>query len=608
MADNNKKKPPTAAEQMRVIEGVSSRTNNLVFGISGEFNRKNAKTLERIESTITDIQNKYQRRTGSDMIDYYKNVDFNKNILGEMQKSRNARKDQEGKKKNDFEFNEDRFKNIMTKEGLDKAGDLLHQEQSRIQTYKNYEEIFKNIPQAAQALDIIKDNIMSPDDFTKQMFTYTYNSDKEDVKSVVDTELEKLVEKYDLEEMADDIINKSLIYGDCYISIISIEKEMSNMLNNMNRGSILNESYEDIMTQLSESESFIDHTLYDESVNLSEEESAVMREYLYGTTDTELNLSEDSDSDDNVINLSEEQLVRDVVEVINSNIKILNKKSLLIERAGMEIDKLKNQTMNLSEDELYKSIDDMMKSGKKKKKEKEDEEAHIGINGSSVRVLDPRKVIELKVDNTPYGYYYIESDDIAGKGLGSPSSVSNRGSVNQGGTVDITANNSRFDGGISNMGQLTDAKLDIIKNVFINGIAKKVDKDFVRHNREFKDFIFELVKQRYFLEKKVSLIYFNPSEIVQFKVPSIYRKVLFFSKLFIATMANEILIKMGRGHDKRVFYIEQSPDANVEQSVMQVVQDLKTREFRMDDIGDISTVLNLNPGRFDDQHIRSYVS
>jgi len=60
---------------------------------------------------------------------------------------------------------------------------------------------------------------------------------------------------------------------------------------------------------------------------------------------------------------------------------------------------------------------------------------------------------------------------------------------------------------------------------------------------------------------------------------------------------------MGRGHDKRVYYIDVGADANYEQAISRVIQDIKTKEFKMDNMGEINTILNLNPGRFDDIYI-----
>jgi hypothetical protein len=46
-------------------------------------------------------------------------------------------------------------------------------------------------------------------------------------------------------------------------------------------------------------------------------------------------------------------------------------------------------------------------------------------------------------------------------------------------------------------------------------------------------------------------------------------------------------------------------DADYEQAINRVIQDIKTKEYKMDNLNDINTILNLTPGRFDDYFIPS---
>ena len=110
---------------------------------------------------------------------------------------------------------------------------------------------------------------------------------------------------------------------------------------------------------------------------------------------------------------------------------------------------------------------------------------------------------------------------------------------------------------------------------------------------------------RYIIKKGVKLTYFLPEEVIKFEAPALFRKILFFAKLYLATLSNIILIKLGRAHDKRVFYINVGLDADYEQAIQKVIQDIKTKEYKMDNLNDINTILNLNPGRFDDYFMPS---
>ena len=232
------------------------------------------------------------------------------------------------------------------------------------------------------------------------------------------------------------------------------------------------------------------------------------------------------------------------------------------------------------------------------------------LNGSSIKILDPTKVVELKIDNVVYGYYVFEDvnmGNIPNAGyLGASTGREVLNPVNIGSNL-ITTNNSKYtpsSNSLSTQG-MSDAKVNLISKIFLDVLSKKIDKDFVRHNKEFKDFIFNLVKQDYILKKEIKMTFFSPEEIIAFKVPALYRKIIFFAKLYLATLTNMLLIKMGRAHDKRVFYVDVGADADYEQAISRVIQDIKTKEFKMDMLGEINTILNLTPGRFDDYYIPS---
>ena len=88
--------------------------------------------------------------------------------------------------------------------------------------------------------------------------------------------------------------------------------------------------------------------------------------------------------------------------------------------------------------------------------------------------------------------------------------------------------------------------MKLISNLFLNSISKKIDKDFVRKNKQFKDFIYDLVRQDYIIKKGVKLTYFKPDEVIKFEVDPVYKDITFFAKLYLSILTNNLLIKLGR--------------------------------------------------------------
>jgi hypothetical protein len=576
MADNNENvRRPGANRQaeealQRQARRISDKSSNVVFGMGNQLDDESEQIKDVIRQTMNATSEKYGNRANGKVVNYFNELNFTRaffDLVKDPEKSKEAAKDPDKA-----------FKKYMSSKEIADISAMLSGESTRLVQYNNYRAIYFHIPEAAQALDTMKDNIMSPDDFTKLIFNVTYENDLDSkLRDRVEEQLHDIVDKYEFEDLADEVIEGSLLYGDQYVSVLSIDKELDFMLSDplMSNRSMLNES----------TVGNFDAEKVDVELNVTDvEKSPVLTEAFSEA----LHLSENEAK-----KMDDEATAQLLVNLINENVKIGSKKELLLERISAEGFAAK----------------DLPKDKKKRKKKSDAEDSDpLYVNGSTINVMDPARVVELKIDNTVYGYYYVQDIDMsnipnAGY-LGQSTGREILNPVNMGSNL-IAVNNTKFTPSTNNfsMKGLSDAKVNVISKIFIDTISKKVNKDFVRHNKEFKDFIFNLIKQDYIIKKQVKLIYFAPDEVVAFKVPALYRKITFFAKLYLAMLTNILLIKMGRAHDKRVFYVDVGADANYEQAISRVIQDIKTKEFKMDAIGDINTILNLNPGMFDNYYI-----
>jgi hypothetical protein len=577
MADEQIKKP---VEQLAdEAKKLSNKSSAAIFGMTDDLDNESDDIKDIVRQTMNATSEKYGNRANGKVVNYFNELNFSRAFF-------DLTKDPSDKKSNkETEKNPDKaFKRYMSEKEVTDISSILSAEAPRMINYANYRAIYNHIPEAAQALDTFKENIMSPDDFTKLIFNVVYDNDLDPkLRDRVEEQLFDLQEKYEFESLADEVIEGSLMYGDQFISILSLEKELDYMLTDpIINGSkaLLNE--ETVRT--------MDVSRVSVDLNTSDfEKSPILTEAFVEA----LNLN---NKEKELFN--EDATVNFLTNLINTNVVIGSKKEFLLERLAAEKD------MSDSRVDIPKNYS---KKDSKDKKKKSDENPMF-INGSTMNVLDPAKVVELKIDNVVYGYYYVQSLDQANVPnagyLGQSTGREVLNPVNMGSNL-VGVNNTKFTPSTNNfsMNGLSDAKVNIISKIFIDSIAKKVNKDFIRQNKEFKDFIFNLIKQDYIIKKQIKLVYFTPDEVVAFKVPALYRKITFFAKLYLAMLTNMLLIKMGRAHDKRVFYVDVGADANYEQAISRVIQDIKTKEFKMDSIGDINTILNLNPGMFDNYYI-----
>jgi len=578
MAENKK-----YGAQKRVLTDIENKSTLGVYGIGRDLGMESDNLKDIIKQTMVSTSEKYGSQTSNGkVIDYFNEINF-ASAFAEFKKDKLDKK-----KQDDFKANPKRaFKKYMSDLDFDAVNAMMTQEAGRIINYNNYKAIYTHIPEAAQALDTYKDNIMSPDDFTKMIFNIQYDNElDENVKDTIEGQLEDITVKYEIDDLADEIIGEALVYGDQYLAVLSLEEELDVMLNDPiinNSGRALNE----------ETLAFFDLDTINIDVN---KEDVYTEEYNTEIlTESFSSMVEGFKEDDELIN--EESIKEWVSGLINQNVHIGSKKELLLERISAERYILQEAQMH-----------DLPKNSLKKPKDHRDDEKPMFVNGSSVRLLDASRVVELKIDNIVYGYYVFE--DVGATSmpnmsyLGSSSGREVLNPVNMGSNI-VTTNNTKFTPTSSTLSAsgVSDAKVHLISKVFLDVLSKKINKDFVRHNKEFKDFIFNLVRQDYIIKKDIKMTYFAPDEIIAFKVPALYRKVVFFAKLYMAILINMLLIKMGRAHDKRVFYVDVGADADYEQGISKVIHDIKTKEFKMDSMGEINTILNLTPGRFDDYYI-----
>jgi hypothetical protein len=432
----------------------------------------------------------------------------------------------------------------------DNLAQLMDFEKDRFSRYDDYNLIYSYIPELAECINVIRDSIMSPDDLTKNSLNVYYKNrlSKADVSNDVLNNLTKLVEKYDLNTKSKNIVRKTLTMGDYFVAVLKYDEEFNKML----------------LTESVEEEKKVDFLLESQAIDEdSPEFQELARVIMEGT---------DGDKPEKTKLYS--NLKSDIAKMLNDNIQYEDDpRSVLIASSQKDFDKL-NRT--------------------KSKRGKDDDEEYVnfGIKGSIVRMMDPQNIIKLEADGISFGYIYIEKKhDVTAE------------STSNSAITDFF--NSRVD---IERSRFKDRE-DVIAGLFMKGISKKIDNDLIKDNKEFKDYIYTLLKDRYITEKSVKITYLMPDEVVHFMTDSdeIYgqsklSRSLFFAKLYLATLITELMQKISRGRDKRLIYVETGLDDDIEGAIQGVVKDIKSKEIQTDVLKSITTILN-RIGAFDDYYI-----
>ena len=226
---NNKKDDQPSApnkdleKNKSIIDELDDKTNFLVHGNSNQFDTETQEDFDEIRSTIKSVMDMYKEVTSDNLIEF-----ITKNALDED----NDKLKQMGRQSNSKKDKEKRLKEMLQNPQNGLINEIYSNEKSRINKMGDYDKIVNFIPQLYQALNVLVDNIMSPDDFTKDVFSLLYNEKEvhldEDDNPVIKN-LKELEKKYKIEDKCKQLIFDTLKYGDQFISIVNLDKEFDHL-------------------------------------------------------------------------------------------------------------------------------------------------------------------------------------------------------------------------------------------------------------------------------------------------------------------------------------------------------------------------------------------
>ena len=279
----------------------------------------------------------------------------------------------------------------------------------------------------------------------------------------------------------------------------------------------------------------------------------------------------------------------DVVTYLSENIKINN--------TDIPLPILENNNMVGAMKDLtqFNSLTNLLKQHKGKKKEQgENKYSSLGfsdgiksfkledwsdIKGCYIKLLDPKKVIPVKLMNYTIGYYYIHDTEL---------DVTNH-HCNHG---------HRFSNVISNMTNKSTDQQNIIANI-ADSIVKSFNKQYLNDNMEFKDLIINSLLYNDMYKKKLHYQFIPGDHICRFSVnedengngQSMIYKSLFYAKLYLSLLVFNMITYLTKSQDTIVTYVKTSGiDKNVINKTMDVARQWKSKQIGIGDLMDYSSI------------------
>lgn len=503
--------------------------------------------------------------------------------------------------------------------------------------YDNYRKIYTYLPAAHVALNIYKSSILSPESLTDEPINFIYNTTDDHIKTVMEKRIKtRIIDKYKLNQEMAKIVKESLIDGVSYRAIISIEKDLQDILRTKKvltedvkasfDNNYINTNIKFYDSEISKEQANQFNHAIRESVN---EYISVAEKYINSKNVSSNNKEEAKKFITNMKTFTEDvvnnskgsgkteirqkeysgvEIGRFVRDLINENVEVRSKYDFMQDyqdalNEGFEIDvpllnedgtpiaeEFGDQTEKASRDTLY-------------------------LNGSKIITLDPEKVTPIRIGDIVVGYIYTERDTsmdpmtmgggVANLHQAAPVSFG----VNTFGSTGISGMNNTFDTGkLSNpLTSLSTSQTasEHIVNLFVSGLGKKLNKGFIKNNKELKDLIHGLLREKYITQKKIFVTFFSSDDVVETRVKPLFEGSEFFAKLYLAELTNNITISLGRGMDRRMIKVPFGLDDDMYQTVQDAIRTFRTGEFSVGSIDEasISNLVKNSFGRYEDMYI-----
>ena len=448
---------------------------------------------------------------------------------------------------------------------------LLEQNKNIIDFDNEIDIILKYFPLLEETLDLKKDTVLAADNNNKDYLNFIPTNVERRLD--FDSNIRALKSRYNLLQEFDNIYDEISKYGEVFYYIVPYSKAFSRLLNSQQKSNVTNFANESSIYNQS-----IEHGILEASFNFSD--GTIKTSYGKQKMDYFDSKMSESISDFKV----ELQTSGILQEAVNSQ--------TFVNRTTQKIDKIMNR------DTLIKSITDGLEApdGMTDINKSYVSEEEIKIKGAVFKKLKRENIIPIYIDNTPLGYYYIECE------------------FDKFVTADSVFSNPIFNkrNATSLAQQQKEQQKDAMMNKLSKMLSKFIDVNFINNNQDMADQIYMILnhneinnnkklskmKVTFLPPEDVEHLYFELNQKTHRGVSEL-EKALIPAKLYVCLYVTNALAILTRGYDKRAYYVKQSVDTNIAQSLLTVINQIQRGNFGAREISSIKNILGVL-GRFQD--------
>ena len=562
---NIDKRLDTMDREMKSLYRTTYRTR--------EENRETMNSIvNQIDDNVDDIISRINNRSTSDISNLYLRLQRkNGTIYDDINKSIEEI------------FSSNDLLNVIDTEQMSKS--------IRAEDYQ-YDLICKYMPKLNQALEVMKDNVLSSDSFTKDFISITSNRSSKDFIQQFNNRAEVIKEKYKFEELCDEIYDDCSRYGEYFLYHVPYNVAFERLLKRKSQmvGGI---GFPDQGSRRS---------YYESGEAITESVTKIVKEVKEDFNP----VFKDAISDDAEIriNFNMDNMLYPVVEYMEQREEALKNHNSLTETFYLQEDGAKRMvtsddaSRNLGStpgfDTLIAPDGFIDKNGKNNKNKVRE------IDGSIIHKIDRSEIFPVYIgDDFCIGYLhfdvrndYVDRLVVAGQTYNS----------------------------LTNYTTLQADEYDKQNDMLVSQIAVRmsrvIDAKFINANVDLKNEIYAILRYNDHFCATQGISTINVSFIPKEDIHHIYFKLnkknhrgisdlsraITPAMLYCLLYLSDIIGRIGRGQDKRIYYVRQNVETNVAKTLLNVINQIKKGNMGMRQLENMNSIFNII-GKFNDHVI-----
>ena len=476
------------------------------------------------------------------------------------------------------------------------------------------DETLRYMPKLEEALQTLRDNILSADSFSKDFLTLQSQIENDKNQDQFNNNIDDLKGRYDLLNFINEIYYDISKYGEVFIYNVPYEQAIQTLMDRKtdNKGIAIKTNFKENNILIESTIDSTSDTLPVSRFNLSEEEKSDFNinfeidngGILRSVVEAEKNAREKqkSVSEQSLWEqyINENSFHEGISDIVNDG-KAYAFDNVERYQVGGKLPEHHNFDKVLSDDMELPNLDNTSPDGLVNTKKQKNTKIK-SMNGCIVKKLRRDHITPIMINDINLGYYYFEYDDFMTFYEDSHPST---GMVN-------TITGLRSNGRAEAYDVLQ--RRDEMVRYLASQLADKIDTKFIDNNQDLKKEIYYILKYNdefcnnatdarnikvtYIPPQDIHHMYFDLDERTNRGISDLNLSLI-PAKLWVAIYLTNCLAVMTRGNDKRVYYVRQSVESNISKTLLKTINEIKKSNFGIRQIQSINNVLNLT-GRFND--------